>query len=87
MPYSDAQTNDIFSNPKELRPFESLPQPVAQRVASIDAAVSYITRLSAIYQEAPVKNQEIENEALGLREKSTDLNSARKNLEDVYGVA
>lgn len=87
MPYSDAQTNDVFYNPKELRPFESLPQPVAQRVASIDAAVSYITRLSAIYEEAPVKSQEIVSEVLDLQGSSTDLNNARKNLEDVYGVA
>lgn len=83
MPYNDAQSDAFISHNPELRQFNSLPEPVAQRVSTINDAVSYITKLSAYYQEevSVVSNviAEVKSDV-----QNFDLNSARQNLQGVY---
>ena len=83
MPYNDAHTDAFAMHQPEMRQFNNLPEPVAQRVATINDAVSYITKLSAIYQE---EKPAISNiiAAVNSLESNFDLTSARNNLEGVY---
>lgn len=83
MPYNDAHGDAFGVRQPELRQFNALPEPVAQRVATINDAVNYITKLSDVYVEqiSPVNN--IIAVAQNL-EKKFDLESARHNLEGLY---
>lgn len=82
MPYNDAQGDSFTIKSPEMRKIESLPQPVAQRVATVDAAVGYIARLSIAYQEktsTPVV--ELASEVFN---GDSELTEARQNLDGVY---
>jgi hypothetical protein len=88
MPFNDSRS-DVFSNPPELRKFESLPPQVAGRLNVISLAIANLYKLEAKYNDenssiVPVVNPIIEQ----IRQDSGfDVNTVRSSLENAYGEA
>lgn len=84
MPYNDSRS-DVFSNPTELKRFESLHPQVVQRLHTIKLAVENIASLESIYLDSSeITTQNINNPLLEQIEQNVDINSARTNLDNAY---
>lgn len=84
MPYNDSRS-DVFSNPTELKRFESLHPQVVQRLHTIRSAVDNIASLESVYSDASeTDTQIINNPLLEQIEQSVDINLARTNLDNAY---
>lgn len=88
MPYNDTH-NDVFSNPPELRKFESLPPQVVQRIHTINSAIKNIDNLSERYAISPVESAQMINPIIEQINKNQnfDINTVRHSLEEAYGEA
>ena len=87
MPYNDVR-NDVFSNPPELKKFESLPPQVAHRLHTIRFAVENIVSLEKTYFENSAPSvTEAKNPIIEQIQHSFDINTARSNLESAYTEA
>lgn len=89
MPYNDTH-NDVFSNPPELRKFESLPPQVIQRIHTINGAVKNIGNLTDRYASSSVESSSFINpiiQQINQNNHNFDINTVRHSLDEAYGEA